>query len=75
MLALIERDGALLLERRSDCGRWGLVGGRVEVEESLEDSLRREMLEETGLAAVECFLFRVFDDPTCATRTATSCGC
>ena len=41
VLALIERDGALLLGRRSDCGRWGLVGGRVEIEESLEDGLRR----------------------------------
>ena len=63
MLALIERDGALLLERRSDCGRWGLVGGRVGIEESLEDGLRREVLEETGLAAVECSLLRIFDDP------------
>lgn len=64
VLALIERDGALLLERRSDCGRWGLVGGRVEIDESLEDGLRREMLEETGLVAVECSPFGVFDDPT-----------
>jgi ADP-ribose pyrophosphatase YjhB (NUDIX family) len=63
VLALIERDGALLLERRSDCGRWGLVGGRVEVEESLEDGLRREVREETGLVAVECLPFGVFDDP------------
>lgn len=61
---MIERDGALLLERRSDCGRWGLVVGRVEVEESLEDGLRREVREETGLAALECSLFRIFDDPT-----------
>jgi ADP-ribose pyrophosphatase YjhB (NUDIX family) len=36
----------------------------VEIEESLEDGLRREVREETGLAAVECSLFRVFDDPT-----------
>jgi ADP-ribose pyrophosphatase YjhB (NUDIX family) len=64
VLALIERDGALLLERRSDCGRWGLIGGRVGIEESLEEDLRREVREETGLAAVECFLFGVFDDPT-----------
>ncbi len=64
MLALIERDGALLLECRSDCGRWGLVGGGVDIEESLEDGLRREVREETGLATVECSLFRVFDDPT-----------
>ena len=63
-MALIERGGALLLERRSDCGRWGLVGGRVEVEESLEDGLRREVREETGLTAVGCSLFGVFDDPT-----------
>ncbi len=64
MLALIERDGALLLERRSDCGCSRLVGGEVDIEESLEDGLRREVREETGLAAVECSLFRVFDDPT-----------
>ena len=50
MLALIEHDDALLLERRSDCGRWGLVGGGVGIEESLEDGLRREVREETGLA-------------------------
>jgi ADP-ribose pyrophosphatase YjhB (NUDIX family) len=64
VLALIERDGALLLERRSDCWRWGLVGGKVEVEESLEDGLRREVREETGLVAVEGLPFGVFDDPT-----------
>lgn len=64
VLALIERAGALLLERRGDCGRWGLVGGRVEVEESLEDGLRREVWEETGLTVVGCSLFGFFDDPT-----------
>ena len=41
MLALFERDGALPLERRSDCGRWGLIGGTTDVEESLDDALRR----------------------------------
>ena len=41
MLALFERDGALPLERRSDCGRWGLIGGTADVEESLDDALRR----------------------------------
>jgi hypothetical protein len=41
VLALCERDGALPLERRSDCGRWGLIGGTANVEESLDDALRR----------------------------------
>lgn len=38
---MFERDGALPLERRSDCGRWGLIGGTADVEESLDDALRR----------------------------------
>lgn len=63
-LALIERDGRLLMERRRDCGRWGLPGGATDVDESLEDTLEREVLEETGLAVVRHSLFRVFDDPS-----------
>jgi 8-oxo-dGTP pyrophosphatase MutT (NUDIX family) len=64
VLALIEASGALLMERRSDCGRWGLPGGAVEVSESLEDTLRREMLEETGLVVRDQALFCVSADPT-----------
>jgi 8-oxo-dGTP pyrophosphatase MutT (NUDIX family) len=68
VLALIERDGALLLERRSDCGRWGLVGGAIEAEESLEEALRREVLEETGLVVVGEELFAVFPGPSRVVR-------
>jgi 8-oxo-dGTP pyrophosphatase MutT (NUDIX family) len=64
VLALIERDGALLLERRSDCGRWGLIGGGVNVEESLEDALRREVREETSLVVVSQKLYGVLSDPS-----------
>jgi 8-oxo-dGTP pyrophosphatase MutT (NUDIX family) len=68
VLALIERDGTLLLEKRSDCGRWGFVGGAVEVEESLEDALRRETLEESGLVVVGEELFAVFPGPSRVVR-------
>jgi ADP-ribose pyrophosphatase YjhB (NUDIX family) len=68
VLALIERDGALLLEKRSDCERWGFVGGAVEVEESLEDALRRETLEESGLVVVGEELFAVFPGPSRVVR-------
>lgn len=64
VLALIERDGTLLMERRSDCGRWGLPGGGIEVEESLEEGLRREVLEETGLVLTDEELFAVFPGPS-----------
>src|SRR5215207_9788967 len=64
VLALIERNGALLLERRSDCGRWSLIGGGVEAEESLEGALRREVCEETGLLVTSQELCGVLSDPS-----------
>jgi 8-oxo-dGTP pyrophosphatase MutT (NUDIX family) len=51
------------VEKRSDCARWGFVGGAIEVDESLEEALRREVLEETGLVVVGEELFAVFHGP------------
>ena len=68
VIALIERDGMLLLEKRSDCGRWGFVGGGIEAEESLEDGLRREVFEETGLGVVGEELVGVFPGPSRVVR-------
>ncbi len=47
--ALIVKDGRLLLQRRSDNGLWGCVGGLLELEETYEQAALREALEETGL--------------------------
>ena len=63
-LALVERDGALLLERRADDGTWGLIGGALENDESLSEAVRREVLEETGLETRSMELFGVFSDPS-----------
>jgi 8-oxo-dGTP pyrophosphatase MutT (NUDIX family) len=62
--ALIERDGQLLLERRRDTGQWNPPGGKVEIDESLEQALRKEVLEETGLTIARFSLFGTFSDPT-----------
>jgi 8-oxo-dGTP pyrophosphatase MutT (NUDIX family) len=62
-LALIERDEELLLERRSDSGQWGLIGGSIEVSESIGEALRREVMEETGLTVRGHELFGVFSNP------------
>lgn len=64
VVALIERDGTFLLDRRVDDGRWGLVGGVVESNESLADALRREVWEETGLTLRGYQLFGTFSDPS-----------
>jgi 8-oxo-dGTP pyrophosphatase MutT (NUDIX family) len=62
--ALIQRDGALLLERRKDSGRWGLIGGSVEIDESLDQALRREVYEETSLSVRSYSLAGTFSDPS-----------
>jgi ADP-ribose pyrophosphatase YjhB (NUDIX family) len=51
--AVIVQDGKVLLVKRKYeplAGQWSLPGGAVEVGETLEACLAREMLEETGLA-------------------------
>ena len=70
VLAVIERGDSLLLERRSDCDRWGLVGGSIEVDETPTQALRREVLEETGLVVVGERLMCVAADPTRIVRYA-----
>ena len=64
VIALIERDGTLLLERRADAPLWSLIAGMVNDEESLVDGLRREVLEETGLTVTGFELFGTFTDPS-----------
>lgn len=49
---MIVQDGKVLLVKRKHeplAGQWSLPGGAVEVGETLETCLAREMLEETGL--------------------------
>jgi 8-oxo-dGTP pyrophosphatase MutT (NUDIX family) len=64
VIALIEREGALLLERRTDAPLWSLIAGMVEDTETLTDALRREVREETGLSVSRYELFGTFTDPT-----------
>jgi ADP-ribose pyrophosphatase YjhB (NUDIX family) len=50
--AVIVQNGKVLLVKRKHeplVGQWSLPGGAVEVGETLETCLAREMLEETGL--------------------------
>jgi 8-oxo-dGTP diphosphatase len=62
--AVILHEGRVLLIERGHeplKGQWSLPGGALELGETLEDGIRREVLEETGLVVEPVALVEVFD--------------
>jgi 8-oxo-dGTP diphosphatase len=47
--AIVDDAGRVLMVQRRDSGEWEPPGGVLEVDETIEDGLLREVLEETGL--------------------------
>jgi 8-oxo-dGTP diphosphatase len=60
---VIEDGRALLIRRGSEPlrGQWSIPGGMLELGESLEQGVARELLEETGLQVRVLELIEVFD--------------
>lgn len=58
-----EEPKVLLIRRAQEPlkGQWSLPGGAVELGETLEDAIRREVLEETGLAVEVVDVVKAFD--------------
>lgn len=55
----------LLIKRKKEPfkGKWILVGGSIYNDETVEDGLKREILEKTGIKDIYCEQFGVFSDP------------
>lgn len=60
---VVNDAGEVLLERRSDNGRWGMPGGVQELGENIAGTVRREVLEETGISVEVIGLVGIFTDP------------
>jgi len=56
-------EGSILLHRRADNGRWGLPGGGIERDETAEQAVVREVLEETGYEVEARRLIGVYSEP------------
>ncbi|WP_406050656.1 NUDIX domain-containing protein [Streptomyces virginiae] len=60
---VVNDAGEILMERRSDNGRWGMPGGVQEIGENIAATVTREVLEETGISVEVIGLVGIFTDP------------
>ncbi len=64
---LVLKDGKILLVKRVgkllEGGKWGLVGGFVDRDETIEQAAEREIMEETGWKVKDFTLLKVNDQP------------
>lgn len=60
---VMDGEDGVLLQHRRDNGFWGFPGGAVELGEAVEETARRETLEETGLTLGRMALFGVYSGP------------
>ncbi|WP_405543777.1 NUDIX domain-containing protein [Streptomyces goshikiensis] len=60
---VVNDAGDVLMERRSDNGRWGMPGGVQEIGENIAGTVVREVREETGITVEVIGLVGIFTDP------------
>lgn len=65
--AIVEKDGCILLGKRAgdilESGKWGFPGGYLDRDETTEQGVLRELLEETGWRGRVITLFRINSNP------------
>jgi len=65
--ALVLKDDKILLVKRAphltDGGKWADIGGFAQWDEFLEQTVKREVLEETGYTIKDCIFFTFLDKP------------
>jgi len=60
---IVNENREILLQKRSDNELWGLPGGLLEIDESIEEALIREVKEETDLSVAIKSFIGVFSNP------------
>jgi 8-oxo-dGTP diphosphatase len=70
--AIVIKEGKILLGKRGtyrngkpllEAGKWALIGGFFDRDETLEEGLKREVMEESGWEIDDVVLFRINDNP------------
>jgi len=61
---ILDDQGQVLLQHRTDLGCWGLPAGGVELGETASEALRREVREETSLEVVQAEPIALYSGPS-----------
>lgn len=61
---ILNASGEILLHKREDSPIWAVPGGKIELHESIEQCLKREMQEEIGVEVYAKRLLGVYTDPS-----------
>jgi len=62
-ILVIDNKNQLLMQKRADNGTWGVPGGSMNPGETLEETARRETLEETGIRLDKIKFINIFSGP------------
>ncbi len=60
---VVDGEGRILLQRRSDSGSWALPGGAMDIGETFAESVVREVKEETGFDVRVERIVGIYSDP------------
>lgn len=58
--AIIHKNRKILLQRRSDNGNWAIHGGCLELGETVEQTVKRELNEELGINPTKLTFYKIF---------------
>ena len=61
---IVDKEGRILLEKRSDNGMWGIPGGAIEPGESVINAVIREVKEDTNLDIEIDGLLGIYSEPS-----------
>ncbi|MGL4772392.1 MAG: NUDIX hydrolase [Clostridium sp.] len=62
---IINKQGEILLQQRTDNLKWGIPGGAMELGESFEEAAIREAYEEVSIKVKSLQLFNVYSGEAC----------